>query len=321
VRKPLVSVAIITYNQVEFIAEAVRSAAEQDYDPLEVVVADDGSTDGTADVVLQLAEQYPKRVIPLVGGPNLGITGNSNRALAACRGKYVAFQGGDDVLLPRKISAQVEWLERDERRVLCGHDVEVFDSATGERLFLWSERFGLRRGKGAAPLVRRGVPFCATAVMVRGSAIPASGFDERLAVVSDWKLWIDCLASGGQFGYVDGVYARYRRHEGNITNAYHEVRQDDQFVTLALVESRYPHLVSSCRRGRAELLRSAGTSAFRRGEIEFARAYFLHALRQARRPFVRPLGGILLTLLPGRLAAGLVERFRPNTGTRALPRQ
>jgi len=76
--QPLVSIHIITYNQIDFIHDTLTSALEQDYENLEVVVADDGSTDGTAEVILEYAKKYPNRLLPLVGGPNLGITGNSN---------------------------------------------------------------------------------------------------------------------------------------------------------------------------------------------------------------------------------------------------
>ena len=139
VSPPLVSVIVPAYNQVGFIEEALLSAVEQDYENLEVIAADDGSTDSTDELILEIARNYPKRLTALVGKGHLGITGNCNRALSACRGKYVSFHAGDDVLLPGKIRKQVEWLEEDPRRVLCGHDVEFFSSATGKRLYLWSD--------------------------------------------------------------------------------------------------------------------------------------------------------------------------------------
>src|SRR5262245_26145379 len=120
-RHPLVSVCIVTFNQANFVQRALLSAVEQDYPNLEVLVADDGSTDGTAEVLQRLAQQYPERVQLLPIEPNRGIAGiarNYNRALTNARGKYVALLDGDDEFLPGKIRKQVEWLEADERRVL-----------------------------------------------------------------------------------------------------------------------------------------------------------------------------------------------------------
>ena len=215
--QPLVSILIISYNQKEYVGEALTGALEQDYENLEVVIADDGSTDGTAEVILQYAEKYPDRLVPLVGGPNLGITGNSNRALKACKGKYIAFMGGDDVLLPGKISAQVKWMEKDENRVLCGHAVHILRDDEVIDTPRITKKNG--RGTGYQDYIKNITePFPAVAIMVRSKCIPDYGFDERVPLVSDWKMWIDCLGEQGEYGFVEGVYARYRKHEKNITS-------------------------------------------------------------------------------------------------------
>ena len=145
---PLVSIVILTYNEERWVEEAVRSAVGQDYPRLEVLVADDASTDGTAAIVSRIADEFPDRVAPMLGEENVGVTRNCNRALRACNGRYVAFCGGDDALLPGKIRAQVEWLKGDEERVLCTHDVEIVDE-DGRVEELLSARGRLRAGRGA----------------------------------------------------------------------------------------------------------------------------------------------------------------------------
>lgn len=248
---PLVSILIITFNQKEFIEETLLSALEQDYKNLEVVVADDASTDGTAEVILSYAKKYNSRLVPLIGEENLGITGNSNRGLSQCQGKYVAFQGGDDVLLPGKISAQVNWMEKDVQRVLCGHQVEVFyEDGSPSHLLLPS----LPVGHGPHWLIENGVPYGATSIMVRAKNIPDKGFDNRLPSVSDYKLWIDCLKNEtSQFGFVPGVYARYRRHSGNVTNEGARC-YEDLCKTFAILEQEYPHYSTSIKKGKRNQL-------------------------------------------------------------------
>src|SRR4051812_44955101 len=124
VMNPKVSIHMISYNQRQFLPEAIESAVTQNYPNLEVVVADDASTDGSTEILLDYSQKYPGKVIAVLGEKNVGITGNSNRALARCSGELIAIMGSDDVLLPGKISAQVAWFEQDPRRVLCGHQVE-----------------------------------------------------------------------------------------------------------------------------------------------------------------------------------------------------
>jgi glycosyltransferase involved in cell wall biosynthesis len=249
--QPLVSVHIITYNQVDFIHETILSVLDQDYSNIEIVVADDGSTDGTAEIILDYAEKYPNKIIPLVGGPNLGITGNSNRGLRACKGKYVAFMGGDDSFLPGKISKQVEWLESDTNRVLCYHDIDVYDSNTGRTLYLWSEKYRSRNGN-TRTLIKHGVFFGATSVMIR---YPHDVFfNQLIPTASDWFMWIEVLEKqSGYLGCVDGVYARYRRHMNNVTlKGAH--RLHDALATICAIENIAPNKYNwECKQKKAEI--------------------------------------------------------------------
>ncbi len=292
---PLVSIHIVTYNQIDFIHETLISALEQDYENLEVVVADDGSTDGTDKVILEYAEKYPNRLIPLVGGPNLGITGNSNRALKACKGKYIAFQGGDDVFLPGKINAQVAWMQEDENRVLCGHQVEVFYE-DGSRSHVLTPK--LVSGVGCKWLIENGCPYGATAVMVKSEDVPEKGFDERLPTVSDQMLWIDCLGERGIFGFIPGIYARYRRHLRNVTGDHRDCIPD-QIKMFNLLEQSHPGHLPSINKGR-------------RNQVDMNRGKILLSDKR----YLKGMALIIRTYLfsPSRLQATILFKLRKLSG-------
>ena len=232
---PLVSIHIICYNQAHFIRQALESAVGQDYSNLEIVIADDCSTDGTRAVIEEIITKYPQvRITKLFNTHNLGITNNSNEALKLCKGELIAFMGGDDVLLPGKITQQVNWFAQDERRVLCGHDVEWIDQ-NGEFLNARTSDFvPLNSGQGAAGLIKNGTPYSATSVMVRRSRIPEYGFHFWLPVVSDWKLWIDVVRGDGVYGYVPGILAQYRRHPNNVTARLNWKITRDVLITAGL---------------------------------------------------------------------------------------
>lgn len=247
---PLVSVHVIAYNQKKYIHETLNSILEQDYDNFEIIVADDGSTDGTAEIILEYARRFPEKIVPLVGGPNLGITGNSNRALRECKGKYIAFIGGDDLFLPRKLTEQVRWLEKNNKRVLCGHQVEVFYE-TGRKPHKLT-RF-MTSGKGAKKVIMTGPPFAATSIMVRASAIPEHGFENSLSTVSDFMLWVECLMPDKEYGYIPGIYAKYRKHQNNISNQVKTMLADVE-KTLVLISSRYPKYANLSRKATGRLV-------------------------------------------------------------------
>jgi glycosyltransferase involved in cell wall biosynthesis len=274
-----VSIHVVTYNQAAFLEETLSSAVEQDYDDLEVVVADDGSTDATPAIAKDFEARYPGRVVAITGGPNLGITGNGNRCLRRCRGELVAFLAGDDLFLPGKIRKQVDWFLEDEHRVLSGHDVEHFASRTGETLRPHSAAMPLIEGEGPTTFLERGYPFATSSVMVRASAIPRGGFDERIPVCSDWKFAIDVLCRGGRFGYVPGVFGRYRIHGNNATVVQRPQTWTDTLVGIAIIEAEHPELAGSCRAARAHAYYQRGVAALRDGLVDEARCCFAFSLK------------------------------------------
>lgn len=276
--KPKVSILIISYNQKDFVSEAIESAIKQDYENLEIVISDDGSIDGTAEIIAQWQSRYPERLVALLNKDNVGITRNSNRALRACTGDFIAFQGGDDILLPGKISAQVNWFEQDQRRVLCGHQIETFyqDGSKSPHL----GRLRLREGIGPLALIKNGVPFGATSIMVRASEIPPHGFVETIPHASDLLLWIEVLCSDGEYGYVDGVYARYRRHKSNITSRVFDMTDDIERTFLYIAE-RYPQFKTICLESIIKhVIYNSGVLYLNTGNKRAARERFIATIKK-----------------------------------------
>src|SRR5215472_2869497 len=104
----LVSVIIPTFNRAGCVVRAIESAAKQTYPAVEIIVVDDGSTDGTAVLLRGFTCSRPFRFIE--GHGNEGAPAARNRALALCRGRWVAFLDSDDVWHPRKLERQIEML-------------------------------------------------------------------------------------------------------------------------------------------------------------------------------------------------------------------
>jgi glycosyltransferase involved in cell wall biosynthesis len=116
--KPLVTFAVISYNQERFIAEAVQSALDQTYSPLEIVISDDCSTDSTYNVIEEVVDRYkgPHKVILNRNHPNLGLAGNVNKVWTLATGELVVFQGGDDISLSHRTDRLVQtWLAHNPR--------------------------------------------------------------------------------------------------------------------------------------------------------------------------------------------------------------
>jgi glycosyltransferase involved in cell wall biosynthesis len=246
---PKVSVGIVTYNQEAYIGPCLQGILEQGYDDLEVIVADDGSKDATVATAQRLADQARVPVRILHGQPNMGITRNVNRVLAACTGDYVALLGGDDLAYPGKLAAQVALLDARPEVSLCYHDMEVFsDDGSVPRHLRSSTRKPLEGD--ARTLVRQGNFIVGSSVMVRRRALPPEGLPPEVPVASDWIMNIE-VARRGRVAYIPKVLGGYRRHGGSVI--VQGLARDDRFRTLDLVERRYPEYRKDVRWHRADL--------------------------------------------------------------------
>jgi glycosyltransferase involved in cell wall biosynthesis len=248
---PKVSVVVPIYNQLAFIRETVDSVLAQDHPNIELVLSDDGSTDGTTEVLREYAEREPARIKLVASAENTGIAGAFNRALDAHTGDYIAWFGGDDVMLPGKLSRQVALLESRPDVIGCCHDAEVFDSDSGRLYGLFTEVYNGRRGVrdgGVELLLDPAYMMLPSTMMVRSSAIGALRFDRRIRVSNDWLFDIELFRRGRVAG-LDDVLCRYRRHARNFTSQTSDTLED-ALVVLALAEARYPDLHRLIRRRR-----------------------------------------------------------------------
>jgi glycosyltransferase involved in cell wall biosynthesis len=115
------SILVITYNHKEYVRQALDSILMQKVDfDFEVILADDISTDGTQEILLEYVAQYPTIFKKEFSTKNLGITNNYRRAFSLCTGEYVAILEGDDYWVsPHKLAKQVEFLEQHRDCVVC----------------------------------------------------------------------------------------------------------------------------------------------------------------------------------------------------------
>src|SRR5260370_5413056 len=123
---PSVSVIITSYNYAAFISGALDSVLSQDYRKLEVIVADDGSSDATPEIVRKYANADPR--VSLISGENAGQPRNTNRGFAASSGDIICFLDADDEFAPGKISAVVEAFQAFPECGLCLHPMQPIDS-------------------------------------------------------------------------------------------------------------------------------------------------------------------------------------------------
>jgi len=261
-----VSVIIPTYNHAVFLSEALESVFAQTCSPLEVIVVDDGSTDGTADVLCG----YERR-IRVLRQANRGVAAARNAGASVASGELLALLDADDMWLPAKLERQIARLDSEPEVGLVHCGVAEVDgrgrqfrarldgmegSVSTEMLFF---RRGVILGGGSAAVVRR------------AAFLDVGGFDEALSTSADWDLYYR-LARRYPVGFVPEVLVRYRVHGGNMHRNVRAMARDMLAAYAKVFAEQDPELQRLRHRAYGRLHSMLAGSFFRAGEYRrFAR--------------------------------------------------
>lgn len=180
---PKVSVIIPTYNRLPMLKEAVDSVLAQNYEDMELIVVDDGSTDGTGEAM----KGYGGRVRLVQFPSNKGVSAARNKGILNARGKYIAFLDSDDLWVKGKIKIQTTFLDENPHYPIC-----------------YTDEIWIRKGRRVNPMQKHSkysgwifekcLPLCiispSSAMMRRALFSKVGLFDEALPVCEDYDFWL-----------------------------------------------------------------------------------------------------------------------------------
>jgi len=210
----LVSYILFTYNHVAFIDAALQSALAQTYDPMEVVITDDGSTDGTAERIEAIIAQYrgPKTIRFRKNRFNAQGKGVVRGTVEDARGEIVVAADGDDESLPHRTAVIVGAFEADDQLQCISSNANVIDEA-GTIQRLWHEG-----PVGERTLANFRVPsmgMLGATVAFRRAVFDVFGPLDHDVVMGDRVIPLRA-AIVGRLGYIDEVLVNYRQHSQNM---------------------------------------------------------------------------------------------------------
>jgi hypothetical protein len=205
--QPPISVVIPCYNARAWVAETVRSALQEYAGPVEVLVIDDGSTDGGGALV---REQFP--AVRLVTTPNRGVSHARNLGIEMARGELFVFLDADDLLPPGRLGRHARLLERTGADVAYGNWQRLRPGPGGQ--FRGTEK--VERSLGADPTLDLFTTFwCPTGAYTFRRAVVerVGGFSPRLPVIQDARFALDCALCGARFAHDPEIACLYRTHD------------------------------------------------------------------------------------------------------------
>jgi glycosyltransferase involved in cell wall biosynthesis len=225
---PEFSVVIPAFNAEATIASSVASVLGQTRTDVEVVVIDDGSTDGTVAAVERIADQRVRLIVQ----PNTGVSTARNAGIASAGGRYIAFLDSDDLWLPRYLELASKALASTARPGFAYTDAYAFDPVTGKV----GRRGMVGRNPPVPPPTDRGEFLLellernfvhASATVPRQVIDDVGGFDPAAAPAEDYGLWLRIAVSGYDVAWIPGKHALYRIHAGQASRNELKLRRGE----------------------------------------------------------------------------------------------
>lgn len=206
--RPLVSVVLPVYNGEEYLADAINSILAQTFSDFELILIDDGSTDGSPKILKEYEHRDPR--VRVIVRENRGLVTTLNDAIAVARGKWIARMDQDDIALPHRLERQLEWLAS------TGADI------SGS----WVQRFGssdkrLVKLRQTDEAIKMEILFCSPfahpAVMMRTELVKHLRYNIACEKAEDYDLWERAAEAGWKMTNVQEVLLMYRVHAAQIS--------------------------------------------------------------------------------------------------------
>ncbi len=230
--QPLVTVICVCYNHAHYVCEALDSVANQTYSNIELIVIDDGSTDGSGKVIKRWMVNHPEATL-ILNGKNLGYCKTFNKAYRLSKGELLIDLSADDVLMPDRVEEGVKLFANagDDVGVIFS-DAQYIDEQ-GNPLRLHSDKFPhkiIPQGDLYKEVIQRYF-ICSPTMMVRRSVLDAlQGYDESLAF-EDFDFWIRA-SRNFKFLYSPAVLVKKREVSTSMSNKQFERASPQRWSTL-----------------------------------------------------------------------------------------
>ncbi len=231
---PKVSCSMPVYNAEKYLADAIDSILNQSFEDFELVVCNDGSTDGSVEILQAYADKDP-RVVFINRSENRGLIDTRNEILDHATGEYLALMDADDISLWDRFERQVAFLDANPEHVLVGSRILLIDpdghpmcalgiKETHEEIDEWH----MEGHSGAA--------ICNPTIMMRTQAVrDAGGYEHGTACAEDYDLFLR-LAELGKLATLPDVLLHYRQHLSSV--GYQRNAEQRQAIRVA-VEKAY----------------------------------------------------------------------------------
>jgi glycosyltransferase involved in cell wall biosynthesis len=267
---PLISVIIPTYNHSQFLEEAIQSVLAQEYQNLEIIVIDDGSTDGTREIL----SKYQGKVICIFQS-NKGPSAARNRGIKVARGQYVAFLDSDDVWMPNKLFSQLRGIEEDKSVGVVGCSAFIIDHS-GNILKHWVVKKNQSHDQFLRELTIRNEFYGGTsgALIRRGCFDRVGLFNENLRFGEDWDMWLR-ISKRYNIKFENECLVKLRKH--NLSKDYNNLLLMERDISK-IIETNINNGIIAGRKAYSYLYTGLGSYCLEKSEKWKAMLFAVRAI-------------------------------------------
>jgi teichuronic acid biosynthesis glycosyltransferase TuaG len=226
---PLVSVIMPVYNGERYLAAAIQSVLNQSYQQLELLIVNDGSTDGSEAIIRQFTDTR----IRYFSQSNAGVSVARNTALANMEGDFFCCLDGDDVLPTNSIQSRMEVFSRSSSIAFVDGFVQVYDATLQKPLYQWRPR---EQGRIYKELIRlTGNCFFGPTWLIKRMPETNYRFVEGMTHGEDLLFYIS-IANDGEYAYTEDCILHYRKNEQSVMNNLSGLGRGYTFLASKLAE-------------------------------------------------------------------------------------
>lgn len=266
------SVVIPSFNTAPFVVSAIRSALEQTFSCLEVIVVDDGSTDESIEAITSISDTR----LTCITQQNSGLSAARNTGIRAARGPYIGLLDSDDIWFPRKAELQIKRLESDPKiGLVFSYSAYITEAGLPTGQFLITNRqkplprdlvYRNHIGNGSTPIIRK------------DCFIRAGLFNEGLRSCEDVEMWVRIGAmSGYEIQLVAEPLTGYRVRRGSLSTNPKSMLPAISMAVECFKQTLPELSQQDLDRAFAQLVRIVSRKAFSNGEISLSRSLLISA--------------------------------------------
>ncbi len=213
--KPLVSIVIPVYNANKYLSECLDSLYNQTYKNIEIIIVNDGSTDGSEKIIDNFYKKYRSNTVVLKNSKPSGFTGEvaANQGIRIAKGIYVARMDADDIAFPDRIEKEVNFLEKHKDYFLVSSSAEVIDEL-GKWIGCWN------LGKDYNLILKKIFltnSIVNSSILFRKSEIKKDFYKIKYSGFNDYYTWIYYLSQGNKIHTLNDALVKYRTSDSSST--------------------------------------------------------------------------------------------------------